>query len=89
MSNIAVHFELNIRGLNEVMKSAGMKSYLQDVAGQVSTTAGNGYGSDVKTASYEAIAKIYPSSAGAAKDNSENNTLLRSLQAVGLPMSKN
>ena len=87
MSNI-VTFELNIKGLNEIMKSPGMQKYLQDAASQVMNSAGNGYGSDVKIASYEAIAKIYPHSAEAARDNGDNNTLLKSLQAVGLPLTK-
>lgn len=84
----SVRFELNIKGLNEVMKSPGMQQQLQQAARQVCESAGSGYGSDVKIASYEAIAKIYPKSGKAGKDNSENNTLLRTLQAVGLPMTK-
>ena len=84
----SVKFELDIKGLNELMKSPGMQQYLQDCASRVMDSAGNGYGSDVKIASYEAIAKIYPHSKNAANDNAENNTLLRTLQAVGLPMTK-
>lgn len=86
MSNVV--FKLNLSGLNEVMKSPGMQSYLQELAGKVSAAAGEGYGSDVKTASYESIAKIYPKSGKAANDNADNNTLLRTLQAVGLPLTK-
>ena len=83
-----VVFKLDLKGLNEVMKSPGMQQYLQDCASRVSSSAGNGYGSDVKVATYEAIAKIYPHSKRSADDNAENNTLLRTLQAVGLPMTK-
>ena len=86
MSN--VKFELNLKGLNDLMKSDGMQGYLQDAAAQVANNAGHGYGYDVKIASYEAIAKIYPHSAGAAKANLKRNTLLKSLQAVGLPLTK-
>lgn len=86
--NSSVRFELNIKGLNELMKSQAMQQYLNECAGRVMNSAGNGYGSDVKIASYEAIAKIYPHSKSAADDNADNNTLLRTLQAVGLPMTK-
>ena len=86
MSN--VEFELNLKGLNDLMKSDGMQEYLQDAAAQVANNAGHGYGYDVKIASYEAIAKIYPHDSESARDNSENNTLLKSLQAVGLPLTK-
>lgn len=84
----SVHFELNLKGLNDLMKSDGMQKYLQDAASQVANSAGPGYSSDVKTASYEAIGKIYPHDSESARDNSENNTLLKSLQAVGLPLTK-
>lgn len=88
MSSKVVDFKLNLAGLNAVMKSDGMKSYLESAAAKVEQTAGYGYGHDVKIASYEAIGKIYPKSKQAAVDNSEHNTLLKALQAVGLPMSK-
>ena len=83
-----VQFKLNVKGLNELMKSPGMQKHLQDAAAEVINSAGKGYGSDVKIASYEAIAKIYPHSAEAARDNGDNNTLLKSLQSVGLPLTK-
>ena len=83
-----VRFKLNLKGLNEVMKSQGMQGYLSEVAGQVTGSAGAGYGNEVKIASYEAIAKIYPNDGISANDNAENNTLLKTLQAVGLPMTK-
>lgn len=88
MSSKVVDFKLNLAGLNEVMKSDGMISYLDKAAAKVEQSAGSGYGHEVKTASYEAIAKIYPQTGYAAKDNSEHNTLLKALQAAGLPMSK-
>lgn len=87
MSNNVV-FKLNLKGLNEVMKSPGMQKYLQEAASQVTGSAGKGYGSDVKIASYEAIAKIYPQTGAAARDNGDNNTLLKTLQVVGLPLTK-
>lgn len=83
-----VVFKLDLKGLNEIMKSPGMIKHLQEAAGRVSSSAGNGYGSDVKTATYEAIAQIYPHDKRSAEDNADNNTLLRTLQAVGLPMTK-
>lgn len=84
----SVDFELNLPGLNELMKSGEMQKILQEAAGRVQMTAGPGYESKVPIASYVAIAKIYPTDGKSFGDNMENNTLLKSLQTTGLPMTK-
>lgn len=84
----SVKFELNLDGLNELMKSGEMQGVLSEAAGRVQAAAGPGYASDVAVASYVAIAKVHPTDSESAHDNLENNTLLKSLQATGLPMQK-
>ena len=88
MSNTGVVFELNIEGLNALMKSDGMKKHLDKAAAKVQQAAGYGYDLRVVEANYVAIGQVYPHSRQAAKDNSENNSLVKALQSAGLPMSK-
>lgn len=84
----SVHFDLDINGLRDVMKSDEMRKHLQDVGGIVRNVAGYGYDNRVVMGKYEAIGQVFPHTAKAAKDNSLNNTLLRSLTSAGLPMTK-
>lgn len=86
--NKSVDFELNMAGLNELMKSAEMQAHLRQAAAAVAQSAGPGYGSDVHIADYVAIGTAFPDSEEAAIDNAENNTLLKALGSVGLSMKK-
>lgn len=79
-------FELNLPGLNELMKSAEMQAVLIQAGNAVASAAGGDYGVRTHVASFVAIANVYPNSAKAAKDNFENNTLVKSLGAAGLSM---
>jgi hypothetical protein len=73
-------------GLNELMKSQSMQTYLSAIVSNVRTIAGKGYGSDVHLASWEAIGKVYPTDSESARDNLDNNTLEKALG--GLPRTK-
>lgn len=83
-----VEFQLNLPGLNELMKSEGMCKDLEEAGGTVASIAGDGYGVRVHQASFVAIANVYPDTAKAAKDNYENNSLVKALGASGLSMTK-
>lgn len=83
-----VKFELDLKGLNEVMKSSEMQSALMEAGQAVASAAGSDYEAEVHTASFVAISNVYPASKDAAKDNYENNTLLKAAQSVGLGMEK-
>lgn len=83
-----VKFELDINGLRELMKSAEMKAVLEEAGQAVANGAGGDYGVRVHDATYVSIANVYPDSKEAAKDNYENNTLLRALESSGLSMRK-
>lgn len=76
--------ELNLPGLNEVMKGAEMQTALLSAASAVASSAGDGYGFGVHTANFVAIANVFPDSAEAAKDNYENNSIVKAAGAVGL-----
>ena len=75
-----VEFELNLSGLNELMKSPEMQSALDE--------AGAAVAHRVHTASFVSIANVYPDSKEAAKENYETNSLLKAIGSVGLSMSK-
>ena len=83
-----VEFELNIAGLRELMKGPEMQAVLQEAGDAVASGAGGDYGVRVHVADYVAIANVFPESKEAAKDNYENNTLLKALGSAGLSMRK-
>ena len=85
MSN-DVDFKLNINGLRELMKSGAMQSQLAAAGQAVASAAGRDYGTRVHTASYTAICNVYPDSKEAARENYEENSLLKGLGASGLSM---
>lgn len=81
-----VKFELNIKGLNELMKSSEMQSHLNTITSSILARAGKGYEAKVDVASYDSLGKVYPTDAESARDNLENNTLEKALG--GLPRTK-
>jgi hypothetical protein len=83
-----VEFELNLPGLNELMKSSAMQSVLETAGRSVVSGAGGDYGVRVHNASFVSIANVYPNSKEAAQDNAENNSLLKALGGAGLSMRK-
>lgn len=83
-----VKVELNLPGLNELMKSAEIQSALRDAGNAVASAAGNEYACEVNIINWIAIANVYPNSASAAHDNFKNNSLLKAVSTVGLSTSK-
>lgn len=83
-----VKFELNLPGLNELMKSAEMQAVLDDAGAQVAMAAGPDYTTDPKTGRWIGFCNVYPASKRAAHENYTQNTLLKALSASGLRMSK-
>lgn len=86
MSKIRV--ELNLAGINAMMKSEGVVSVLQAAGNAVASAAGPGYESSTHQASYVAIANVWANDKKSRKDNLDNNTLLKAVGAVGLPTTK-
>lgn len=83
-----VRFELNLKGLNELMKSSEIQAVLDKAGEQVANAAGSDYASSGKTGQYIGFSNIYPDSKRAAHENYTQNTLLKALQSSGLRMSK-
>ena len=80
-----VKFELNLAGLNALMKSEEMQGVLNQAADKIAAAAGDGY--EVEAAHpirYIGIASVRPASREAYRDNLENNTLLKAAGSVKL-----
>lgn len=84
MSNVKV--ELNLAGINEMMKSPEIQAHLQKAGEMVADAAGDGYAANTDVINWVAITNVYPDSKEAAHDNFTHNSLLKAVGAVGLPM---
>ena len=81
-----VDFKLNLPGLNEVMKSPGMQAHLAMAGAAVASAAGGDYDHKTYVIRYVAVENIFPASKDAARENYQNNTLMKALGSVGLSM---
>jgi hypothetical protein len=77
MSN--AKFELNLPGLNELMKSPEMVSILESASSQVANNAGPGFGHRVGQGSFTAIGNVFAENKEAASKAYKDNTLLKAL----------
>jgi hypothetical protein len=85
--------ELNLPGINALMKSPEVQDYLKTAAETVAETAsglagGEAFGSNVSVGHYVAVARVGPRSSGADRAIREGNVLLKAAGQCGLHMSK-
>lgn len=73
-------FELNSKGVGDLLKSAGMQSILDQKASDIRQRAGVGYNHDVRVNEGRAHAMVWAETYQAKKDNSQNNTLLKAVK---------
>ena len=83
-----VKFELNLPGLNELMKSPAMQAVLDEAGESVASIAGSDYAASPKTGRWIGFSNVYPNSKRAAHENFKDNTLIKALSASGLRLSK-
>lgn len=87
-----VRFQLNLAGLNELMKSAEMKAILEAngkaVANHAEGMSGEAYDTRVHDASWVSICNVFPATDEARSENYKNNTVVKALGSSGLPMHK-
>lgn len=79
-------FELNMAGLNELMKSSAMQSALKEAGNAVVSAAGGDYNTETYVLNFVAVQNVWPASKEAAIDNAKNNTLVAAVGATGLPL---
>lgn len=75
----SVKFDLDLAGLNELMKSEEMQSILEDASSQVASAAGDGFGHRVGIGSYTAIGNVFAEDKETAKKAYKDNRLLKAL----------
>lgn len=73
-------FELNRKGVADLMKSSAMQSILKGHASSIKGKAGPGYEQDIHVGKNRANAMVWANDSHAKKDNLENNTLLKSVK---------
>ena len=79
----SVKFELNLAGLNELMKSGEMQGVINGAAHRIAAAARAGY--EVETAhplSFVAIGSVRAATAEARRDNNKHNTLEKAAGGV-------
>ncbi|QBX26077.1 hypothetical protein Javan290_0023 [Streptococcus phage Javan290] len=74
-----MRFELNRKGVADLMKSAEMRTVLQQEATAIRNRCGDGYEQDIFVGKNRANAMVSAKSFKARKDNSKNNTLLKAV----------
>lgn len=79
-------FELNMAGLNELMKSPEMEAVLESAGQSVARIAKGNYGVRAHQATWVAIANVYPEDKESAQEALKNGALTRALSASGLKM---
>ena len=72
-------FELNRKGVAELMKSQEMQDVLKEHATTIKDRAGDGYEQDIYVGKNRANAMVRAETFKAKKDNSKNNTLLKAV----------
>lgn len=74
-----VKIVMNREGMNEFLHSPGIKAALQEAAINVQSRAGSDYGIFPVDMPGRSIVRVSATNDTAMKDNSDNNTLLKSL----------
>ena len=72
-------FELNLKGVAELMKTQEMQDVLKEHATIIKDRVGDGYEQDVYVGRNRANAMVRTATFKARKDNSKNNTLMKAV----------
>lgn len=73
-------FELNYKGIGELLKSKEMQQILSQHASDIRGRCGDGYEQDVYVGKTRANAMVRAETAQAKQDNLKNNTLLKAVR---------
>lgn len=75
-----MRFELNRKGVADLMKSEAMQGILSEKARAIRDRCGDGYEQTVHVGRNRANASVKASSSKARRDNKKNNTLLKAVR---------
>ena len=84
----SVKIELNLKGINELMKSDAVRGALHEAGKAVASAAGDGFETETHTAQFTAIENVYPDDPEAYYTNLKHNTLLKAAGQAGLFLVK-
>lgn len=73
-------FQLNRKGVAELMKSKEMQGILTEYASGVKNRCGDGYTQDIYVGKNRANAKVSAKTREALSDNMKNNTILKAVR---------
>lgn len=73
-------FQLNRKGVAELMKSKEMQGILTEYASGVKNRCGDGYEQDIRVGKNRANAMVWAESSKAKRDNMKNNTILKAVR---------
>lgn len=79
---MAVKFELDSKGVRQLLQSAEAREICEDAAKQALQTLGDGYGSDTRTGKNRVIVEISPQTPRAYYENRCHNTILKAVGGV-------
>ncbi len=74
-----IKIKLNRAGVGQLLKSDEMKALVQGFGEEVAARAGEGHAARTHNSGQRMICNVYPTTKETAKDNYENNTLLKAL----------
>lgn len=72
---------LDHAGFRALLTSPEITAEVAAAADRIAQTAGDGYAASTQVGQGRAVALIYPATYEAARDNRENNTLLKAMQS--------
>lgn len=76
-------FKLDIRGLNEIMKSPAMLAVVNEAAAKIAAACGDGYEAETAHAlSFDGIGSVAARTRKAKNSNRKHNTLLKAAGSV-------
>lgn len=75
-----VKFELNRKGVADLMKSSEMQSVLKEYATNIKNRCGDGYEQDIYVGKNRANAMVSATTYQAKRDNMKNNTILKAVR---------
>ena len=81
-----VDFELNLPGLNELMKSGEMQAILKQAGASIKARAGKDFETQTRVLSFVAIQNVWPTTKDAYFSNLKKNTLVKAAGSIGLSM---
>jgi hypothetical protein len=79
-------FQLNLPGINQLMKSPEMQAQLEAAGQAVASVADGNYDTAAHTLNYFVQVNVFPADKESARKNSRQNELLKAAEAVGLRM---